>query len=225
MRAPGDPVFRVASGVLLAALVVAGVACKRRVAKGAPEPAASIAEPAPSASGASAHADGVIPDPAAFADGGAPRGYASAKVWAVVATGEGAAVLVLDPATSLVLPIFVGGTEALTIRLRMDGEHYERPLTHDLLASVMKELGGEAVKAQIDELRDDTYLGSLFVRKGEDVLQFDARPSDAIAVSLGSGAPLYVAKSVMQKAGVPRADIEKEQDELGKRKKGNPISL
>jgi bifunctional DNase/RNase len=144
-----------------------------------------------------------------------------------VATEDGAAVLLIDAKKATVLPIFVGGTEALTIRLRMNGQRYARPLTHDLLASLVEELGGQPVKVQIDELRDDTYIGSVFVRQGRRVLQLDARPSDAIAISLGSGAPLYVARSVMLGSGVSREEIEKEEKagDVEGRKKANPISL
>jgi bifunctional DNase/RNase len=144
-----------------------------------------------------------------------------------VTTDDGAAVLILDAKSTTVLPIFVGGTEAMTIRLRMSGQRYARPLTHDLLASLVTELGGRPVKAQIDDLRDDTFYGSVFVRQGDRVLQIDARPSDAIAIALGSHVPLFVSRSVMLGSGVSRAEIEKEEreQEMGKEKKGNPISL
>jgi len=172
-------------------------------------------------------ATAVVPSAISFADGGAPKDYERASVWAVVPAGDGAAVLLLDSTNKTVLPIFVGGTEALTIRLRLDGEHYQRPLTHDLLSSIVKELGGEPIKAQIDELRNDTFIGSLFMRQGEKVIELDARPSDAIAISLGSGAPLFVARSVIRQAGVARTDIEKQERErdLGKQKRGDPTSL
>lgn len=141
--------------------------------------------------------------------------------------GDGAAVLLIDSKQVTVLPIFVGGTEALTIQLRADGTRYERPLTHDLLSSLVRELGGSAVKSQIDDLRDDMFFGSVFVRQGDRVLQLDARPSDAIAIALGSGAPLYVSRSVMLASGVPREEIEKDEKDqaIEKRKKGNRISL
>jgi bifunctional DNase/RNase len=169
----------------------------------------------------------IVPSASAFADGGAPSGYERASVWDVVQAGDGAAVLLIDSKHLTVLPIFVGGTEAMTIRLRADGSRYERPLTHDLLSSLVHELGGSPVKSQIDDLRDDTYFGSIFVRQGDRVLQLDARPSDAIAIALGSGAPLYVSRSVMLASGVPREEIEKaEKDQdLEKRRKGTRISL
>jgi bifunctional DNase/RNase len=165
-----------------------------------------------------------VPTPAVFADGGAPLGYEHVAVWDLIPTSDGAAVLLLDASRTTVLPIFVGGTEALTIRLDLDGKRYDRPLTHDLLASIVQELGGKPVKAQIDDLRDDTYFGSVFVRQGERILQLDARPSDAIAIALGSGAPRYVSRAVMLASGVPREALENEQKEREIRKK-RAISL
>jgi hypothetical protein len=216
-----------ASSLLLVIALLAGAGtegCKRRVRESAPlPPPASISTGAPLLPASLGTA--TSPSAAEFADGGAPRGYEHATVWDLVPTGDGAAVLLLDASKTIVLPIFVGGTEALTIRLDLDGTHYGRPLTHDLLASLVKELGGEAVKAQIDDVRDDTYFGSVFVRQGERILQLDARPSDAIAIALGSGAPLYVSRSVMLTSGVPRDELEKAQKTRESGKKKTPISL
>jgi bifunctional DNase/RNase len=216
----------------LAGVAVSGTACKHRSHNATPAPSASVAAANPPVELAAAPVplppgSAVVPSEAAFADGGAPQGYEKASVWDVVPAGDGAAVLLIDAKKLTVLPIFVGGTEALTIQLRADGTHYERPLTHDLLSSLVRELGGSPVKSQIDDLRDETYFGSVFVRQGDRVLQLDARPSDAIAIALGSGAPLYVSRSVMLASGVPREQIEKEEKDqaISKRKKGNRISL
>ncbi len=220
------------AGLLLGILCAAD--CRRAPATSDPPPAASSAEPAaipvapPQPVAASpAGRPTIVPNAAAYADGGAPAGYDRASVWDVVPAGDGAAVLLLDATSTVVLPIFVGGTEALTIKLRLQGEHYQRPLTHDLLSTVLKELDAQPVKAQIDELKEDTYYGSLFMRQGDRILQLDARPSDAIAVALGSGAPLFVSHAVLLTSGVPRKDIEKDQksNEIGKRKRGEPTSL
>jgi hypothetical protein len=221
--------------LLVASLALATASaggCKRRSRESAPVPSAPSATAAAtspvSPSPVALPTDSaIVPSQAAFADGGAPSGYERASVWDVVPTGEGAAVLLIDAKQMTVLPIFVGGTEALTIQLRADGERYQRPLTHDLLSSLVRELGGSPVKAQIDDLHDDTYFGSVFVRQGERVLQLDARPSDAIAIALGSGTPLYVSRSIMLASGVPREQIEKEEKEqqIAKRKKGNRVSL
>jgi bifunctional DNase/RNase len=218
------------AGVALVCGVVCAPGCKRQP-RGTPSPSASVARssaPLPPPAPVPLPVDSAIaPTGAAFADGGAPTGYERTTVWDVVPSGEGAAVLLIDAKQMTVLPIFVGGTEALTIRLRADGTRYQRPLTHDLLSSLVKALGGVAVKTQIDDFRDDTYFGSIFVRQGERVLQLDARPSDAIALALGSGVPLYVSRSVMLASGVTREEIEQDEKEqqIARRKRGNRTSL
>jgi hypothetical protein len=153
-----------------------------------------------------------------------PAGYVKANVLDVVPTTVGDAVLLEDDTGTSVLPIFVGGTEAMTIKLRLEGKHYKRPLTHDLLSDVMKDLGASAVKVQVDDLRNDTFYGSAFIEKGDGtVVDIDARPSDCIALALGEKVPIYVKKDVFDAAGIPRSEIE--QDGATKKKKGDPLSL
>jgi len=222
----GWTVLCLASGAAIAAAGTAGC----RHGRHEPSPPVGSAEPvsAPRQAEALAPVPATVPSPAAYADGGAPSGYEHVAVWDLVPAGDGAAVLLLDASQTTVLPIFVGGTEALTIRLDLDGKRYERPLTHDLLASIVRELGGQPVKTQIDDLRDDTYFGSVFVRQGDRVLELDARPSDAIAIALGSGAPLYVSRSVLLSSGVPKESIDRDSKsprELAAPKKRVPIAL
>src|SRR5262245_14806908 len=91
----------------------------------------------------------------------APTGYIEMKVLGLgPGPNDGAAVLLTDEKKTVVIPIFVGGTEAVSIALRLDHHPHPRPLTHDLLESLLKELGGELVKVQIDELSNETFLGS-----------------------------------------------------------------
>lgn len=124
-------------------------------------------------------------------------------------TAEGGkVVLLIDPDQNTIVPIFIGGTEALSIQLRLDHQHYQRPLTHDLLDSMVRELGGELEKVQVDDLRDSTYIGTVFLRDGRRVAQIDARPSDAIALALGNEVPIFVARKVVEAAGVKREEIE-----------------
>ena len=217
--------MRNVSILLLLVVALGAPACKRKAHDLHPAPSASVAQTRIPAPEPIAPGTAVEPSAAAFADGGAPTGYEHAIVWDLVPAGDGAAVLLLDSSNTTVLPIFVGGTEALTIRLDLDGKRYDRPLTHDLLASIVKGLGGQPVKAQIDDLRDDTYFGSVFVRQGERVLQLDARPSDAIAISLGSGTPLYVSRSVMLSSGLPREDLENDEKRRAVGTRKTPISL
>jgi len=125
------------------------------------------------------------------------------KVAAVLPVrGGGAAVVLIDSTRSKALPIVVGGTEALSINLRLAKQHLGRPLTHDLLESIVRELGGKVVRAQVDEIRGGAYIGSVFVQMGQRVARIDARPSDAIALALGNALPIFVARKVLDAAGV-----------------------
>jgi bifunctional DNase/RNase len=138
---------------------------------------------------------------------GIPDGYIDAHVLQILERDEGAAVLLLDESTMLVLPIFIGGTEAASIALRIRGVAPQRPLTHDLLDTIVKRLHAQIVKVQVDTLRDGVFYGSVFLRVDHRIIKLDARPSDALALAIGNKVPIYVAKAVMQEAGVPRDEI------------------
>ena len=131
-----------------------------------------------------------------------PAGYLEMTVLDVKGTVDGAAVLLVNQARSVVVPIMVGGTEALSIQLRQSKQRYQRPLTHDLLDSILHELGGSLVKVQVDDIRDGTFIGTVFVRKGNRVVSIDARPSDAIALAIGNGVPIFMAQRVIDEAGL-----------------------
>jgi bifunctional DNase/RNase len=164
---------------------------------------------------------------ASLADGGAPVGYVRTTVLSVVSTEDGGNAVLLSDDHQSVLPIWIGGSEALTISYRLRGEQPDRPLTHDLLTTLVSELGGRAVEAHVDELRGDAFVGSMFVEQNGRVLRVDARPSDAIAMALGSGVPIYVSREVLAIAGVSRKDLERSRDETlnTKKRHGEPISL
>jgi hypothetical protein len=143
---------------------------------------------------------------------GLPAGYVEAQVLRVAATHEGAAVLLLDESSGSVLPIFIGGTEATSIDLRQRGVPPQRPLTHDLLDAIVKRMRGTLVKVQVDELRDGVFFGSVFIRVTDEVgtrriIKFDARPSDALALAIGNKVPVYVAKKVLEEAGIAKDEI------------------
>src|SRR5262249_35428984 len=83
-----------------------------------------------------------------------------------------------------------------------------RPLTHDLMDSTLHELHAKVVKVQVDELRDGVFIGSIFVRSGNRVFRVDARPSDAIALAIGNHVPIYVARAVLDEAGIRGDDLQ-----------------
>jgi bifunctional DNase/RNase len=132
-------------------------------------------------------------------------------VGGVAPTNEGNAVVLMDDAEHRGLVLFVGGTEALSIALRLEQRRYERPLTHDLLDSVVRELGGDVVSVRVDRLENDIYFGSLLISKDGRLFELDARPSDALALAIGNSVPVFVAETVLAQAGidVDRFDFRK----------------
>jgi bifunctional DNase/RNase len=95
-------------------------------------------------------------------------------------------------------PIVIGVTEALAIDRRVKNISTPRPLTHDLLAGVIRELNGELEKIVIHDLRDHIFYAKLVIRNHGKLIEVDSRPSDAIALGVASDAAIYVTENVLQ---------------------------
>jgi len=154
-----------------------------------PPPVAKPAEPAP--------------DPVTK-----PTGYVEVRVLDVIGMSEGDTLLLVDDVSNLVVPIAIGGTEGMSIVGRVRGVPPRRPLTHDLLEAAVRKLGGTIVKVQIDELRDGVFHGSVYLRNAKGrIVRLDSRASDAVALGIGSGVPIYVAQRVLDEAGLDRDKV------------------
>lgn len=140
----------------------------------------------------------------------APDGFVEMFVAGVLPTEGGPAVVLRDKAEKTLLPIWIGTSEAHSIQLRLERRRFPRPLTHDLLDAIMHDLGGELLKIHVDDLKGDTFVGTVFVRRGDKVTHFDARPSDSIALAVGNSAPIYVSQAVIDRIGSRREEVEKE---------------
>jgi len=99
-----------------------------------------------------------------------------------------------------VLPIWVGVSEANAIQMQIEGIQPPRPMTHDLLKTVILELGGQVERIVVCDLRENTFYATLHVRSERGLLAVDARPSDAIALALRTGARIFVEEAVIQNA-------------------------
>ncbi|HLF13634.1 MAG TPA: bifunctional nuclease family protein [Bacteroidota bacterium] len=95
------------------------------------------------------------------------------------------------------LPIIIGAFEAQSIALEMEGIKPPRPLTHDLMKNILETLGSDLSEITISELKDGTFFARLIF----DGQEIDARPSDAIALAVRFGAPIFVSDKVMDEAG------------------------
>jgi bifunctional DNase/RNase len=109
-------------------------------------------------------------------------------------------VILRDTESQLFLPIWIGVFEANAIALRIEGVEPPRPLTHDLLRLVLDQLGATVEKIVISDLRESTFFAMLHLRHGDRSVTVDARPSDAIALALRTDAPIFVLRSVLDKA-------------------------
>ena len=94
-------------------------------------------------------------------------------------------------------PIVIGIFEATSIDRRVKGISNPRPLTHDLVASVIDSMGGELQDIFISDLREHTYFAKLRVRHEGELIEVDCRPSDAIALAVTAKVPIYVAEDVL----------------------------
>ena len=99
-----------------------------------------------------------------------------------------------------VFPIVIGIFEATSIDRRVKKMLSPRPLTHDLIASVVDSLGAELQDIYINELRDHTYFAKLRIRQNGELVEIDSRPSDAIALAVTANVPIYVAEDVLTEA-------------------------
>jgi bifunctional DNase/RNase len=138
---------------------------------------------------------------------GQPEGFTQLEVVTVMPAGGGGTVLLADLPREWVVPIAVGGTEALSIALRAERRRYERPLTHDLVDTVIRELGGELTEVRIDALRSQVFTATVTITQGRDAKRIDLRASDAIALALGNGLPIWMADTVLAETGIAWKDI------------------
>ena len=100
-------------------------------------------------------------------------------------------------------PIVIGFFEAAAIDRRLKGHILPRPMTHDLLASVIEHLGGRLAKIVVTDLREHTFYATLVVERNGDQILIDSRPSDAIALAVAEGTPIYVEDHVLDEVAGP----------------------
>ena len=100
------------------------------------------------------------------------------------------------------LPIWIGADVADSIAFRLQEVSSPRPLTHDLLMSMVDSLGGEIKSVVINDLREDTFYALIKIEKDNEILEIDARSSDAIAMAVRASVPIYVADHVLETAAV-----------------------
>ncbi|MFP3952504.1 MAG: bifunctional nuclease family protein [Candidatus Bipolaricaulota bacterium] len=135
----------------------------------------------------------------------------------LVDTSNNAPVVLLEgDSNSKVMPIWIGQNEALAISLQLQGSEFERPLTHDLLKSVLDKLNQDLERVIIDDLSNKTYYATL-VLQGPDgeTLKIDSRPSDSIALALRTNSPIFVDEEIFEDVAMESPFDEEFEDEKG----------
>ena len=112
------------------------------------------------------------------------------------------------------LPIWVGIFEALAIITEMENHTVIRPMTHDLLKSVIEKVGAEVISILVSELKETIFYAEITMRlSSEEVIKIDSRPSDAIALALRVDVPIYVAEEIMAESSISQDSIKMDDKE------------
>ena len=120
-------------------------------------------------------------------------------------------VILRDTGHDRYLPIWIGPWEANAIAMRLQGVTPERPMTHDLFSQALSELGVTVKQIIVSDLAEDTFRARLLLQIDGRELDLDARPSDAIALAVRTGVPIFATDSVLDRAGVIPEGAEEEK--------------
>ncbi len=123
-------------------------------------------------------------------------------------------VILKDVENKLNLPIWIGLMEATSMATELEGIKMARPMTHDLLHNMIKEVGGRVEAIEVTSLQDNTYYAAIRLKVGERDIVVDSRPSDAISLALRTKSPIFVAAQVLESSSVLQQmeDGEEEAD-------------
>jgi uncharacterized protein len=117
-------------------------------------------------------------------------------------------VVLKDTHNDRYLLIWIGQAESAAIIHELQGASYPRPLTHDLLKTVIADMGGKVAHIVISELKQSTYFARIIIEVGSKTVEVDARPSDAIALAVRVKCPIYANEAVLKAAGVIPEDLD-----------------
>jgi bifunctional DNase/RNase len=130
-------------------------------------------------------------------------------------TGGGAFALILRELNgNRRLPIIIGAHEAQAIAIELESLKPPRPLTHDLVKSIIESLGATISEIVINELKDGTFYSKIYLETITGTIEVDSRPSDAIAIAVRMGSPIYVDNSIMNEASFEVEGEEEEKDPI-----------
>ncbi len=123
-------------------------------------------------------------------------------------------VILKDLQGKRAIPIWIGLFEASAIATQMEEVNLARPMTHDLMNEMLKVLGVKVLEIVINDLKDNTFFATIHLLKNDVSITVDARPSDAIALALRAGAPIFVDEKIIEKS--TNIDFDKKTADLNK---------
>jgi hypothetical protein len=132
----------------------------------------------------------------------------SVKFDQLLLSNMGFVILLKDEERDRTLPIFIGTVEARAIILHVNKIEVPRPLTHDLLKNILEQMECRVNRVEVSELKDGTFYARLVLEQDGIEMPIDSRPSDAIALALRFGAPIFVAEEVMDEAAHTSGEFE-----------------
>jgi bifunctional DNase/RNase len=112
------------------------------------------------------------------------------------------------------LPIWIGHPEAAAILMKLQGAAAPRPMTHDLFTQILEQLQARLVKIAVTELRDNTFYALITLAVDGTEVEIDSRPSDAIALAVRAGAPIFAADDVIEESGIEFEHEEATEEEI-----------
>jgi uncharacterized protein len=111
-------------------------------------------------------------------------------------------VILKEKETNRYLPIWIGAAEADAIAVKLQGVSVARPLTHDLIQSIVDNLGAKVTAVVVSDLKNDTFFAKILINVNGGQTEIDSRPSDAIALAVRVQVPIYAEESVLERAGI-----------------------
>jgi bifunctional DNase/RNase len=137
-------------------------------------------------------------------------------------------VILKEKETNRYLPIWIGAAEADAIAVKLQGVPVPRPLTHDLLQSVVDAFGGKIQSIVVNDLKNDTFFAKILIAIDGSQMEIDSRPSDAIALAVRVAAPIFADESVLERAGIwldkESGKLVPDETETSKKSEGNIVN-
>ncbi|WP_411721472.1 bifunctional nuclease family protein [Mycetocola sp.] len=144
------------------------------------------------------------------------------RIVGVALDSRGQPLILLKPLTEAdgerMLPIWIGAQEATSILIAVEGAEAPRPLSHDLMKTLLEAVGATVERVDVTKIEDGTFYAEITLRTREGALAIDSRPSDAIAIAARVDAPIWVNDEVLEEAGIvdegDRTDPEEQEERL-----------